>query len=103
MNISDIVIELLRRFVLPNSGIKNPSRYGTLYLLISAQLLNRISEGIMTKAQHIQKPSTLTTTRSASRVQAAVARSTGGSVPKGSHVGRLQAAAAKNSGKSGAK
>ncbi|MDN2713634.1 hypothetical protein [Janthinobacterium sp. SUN120] len=57
----------------------------------------------MTKAKHNQKPSTLTTTRAASRAQAAVARSTGGSVPKGSYVGRLQAAAANNSGKPGVK
>lgn len=39
----------------------------------------------------------------ASRVQGAVASKHGGQVPKGSYVGRLQGAAAKNFGKSGSK
>lgn len=57
----------------------------------------------MSKAQHKQIAASSTTPRSASRVQAAVARSSGGSVPKGSYVGRMQAAGARNHGKSGAK
>lgn len=43
-----------------------------------------------------------TTPADASRIQGAVARTTG-SVPAGSYVGRIQAAAARNSGKSGSK
>ncbi|MCC2961592.1 hypothetical protein LK540_14270 [Massilia sp. IC2-278] len=57
----------------------------------------------MSKSQHSQKSSSPTTPRDASRVQATVARSSGGAVPKGSYVGRLQAAAVRNQGKSGAK
>jgi hypothetical protein len=72
-------------------------------LLIPAQLLNQTFEDIMSKAQHNQKPAPSTTPRDASRVQAAVARSSGGSVAKGSYVGRMQAAAARNHGKSGSK
>jgi hypothetical protein len=72
-------------------------------LLISAQLLNRTFEDIMSKAEHNQKRASTITPRVASRVQAAVARSSGGSVAKGSYVGRIQAAAARNHGKSGAK
>lgn len=74
-----------------------------MYLLIPAQLINQTNEDIMNKAKHLQKPTSLTTPRDASRVQAAVSRSSGGAVAKGSHVGRLQAAATKNYGKSGSK
>jgi hypothetical protein len=57
----------------------------------------------MSKAQHNQKPKSLTTSRDAGRVQAAAARSSYGSVPKGSFAARMQAAAARSEGKSGAK
>jgi hypothetical protein len=57
---------------------------------------------IMSKAQQNSKP-VLTTPKDASRVQAAAARSAGGKVVKGSHAPRMQAAAAKNYGKSGSK
>jgi hypothetical protein len=57
----------------------------------------------MNKAQHNPKPAALTTPRDASRVQSAIAKSTGGIVARGSQAGRMQAAAAKNFGKSGAK
>lgn len=43
------------------------------------------------------------TQSAAARVQGAVARTNGGGVPAGNYAGRLQAAAARNSGKSGSK
>lgn len=57
----------------------------------------------MSKVQHNEKPAPSTTPRDASRVQSAVARSSGGTVAKDSHFGRMQAAAARNFGKSGAR
>jgi len=56
----------------------------------------------MKKASINEKPAS-TTPRAASRVQSAEARSSGGTVVKGGHAGRMQAAAARNHGKSGAK
>jgi hypothetical protein len=44
-----------------------------------------------------------TTPKDVSRIQSAFARTHGGVVPKGNHVGRMAAAAAKNFGKSGGK
>lgn len=49
------------------------------------------------------KPVSLTTPTAASRVQKAVALRTGGNVPEGSVVGRMQRAAVRNYGKSGSK
>lgn len=83
--------------------LENPRGPAHCALLTPAQLFNRTNEDIMSKAQHNQKSVALTTPSAASRVQAAVARSPGGSVAKGSYVGCLQAAAARNYGKSGAK
>lgn len=57
----------------------------------------------MSKPTNSTKTSNLTTPKAASRVQAAVAVATGGSVAKGAYVGRLQGAAAGHFGKSGEK
>ncbi len=57
----------------------------------------------MNKHQSRTAPSNPTTPSDASRVQSTVARVSKGAVPKGSHVGRLQRAAARNFGKSGGK
>lgn len=57
----------------------------------------------MTKpGKNLARP-TLTTPADASRVQGAVARTTGGVIPPSSHARRLQSAAARNFGKSGSK
>lgn len=56
----------------------------------------------MPKTSH-QAKSALTTPAAASRVQGAIAKTHGGSVPTGSYVGKLQRAAARNYGKSGGK
>ncbi len=45
----------------------------------------------------------LTTQKVASRMQSAVAKGNGGGVPKGSYVGRVQAAATRNMTKTGSK
>ncbi len=57
----------------------------------------------MSKSKGNCNSSKSTTPADASRAQSAVARENGGQVPKGSYVGRLQGAAAKNFGKSGSK
>lgn len=57
----------------------------------------------MSKSGNNQGRTTQTTPSAASRTQGAVARTHGGAVPKGSYVGRLQAAAARNFGKPGGK
>lgn len=57
----------------------------------------------MSKANTSPKSTTLTTPRDASRVQAASAKAGGGKVASGSQASRMQAAAARNFGKSGAK
>jgi hypothetical protein len=60
-------------------------------------------ETIMSKASSGSKSRSIPSTpTAASRVQGAVARTTG-SVPAGSYVGRIQGAAARNFGKSGSK
>lgn len=48
-------------------------------------------------------PNNPTTPAAASRVQGAVAKGNGGTVPKGSYAARMQGAAARNFGKSGSK
>ena len=57
----------------------------------------------MSKASTSSKPAPSTTPQVASRVQAASARANGGKVASGSHASRMQAAAARNFGKSGSK
>ncbi len=57
----------------------------------------------MSKPQSRPSPSHPTKPADASRAQSGVALRIGGVVPKGSHVGRLQVAAARNFGKSGGK
>jgi len=55
----------------------------------------------MSKPSNNKGRTTLTSPTAASRAQKAVARTHGGEVPKGNYTGRLQAAAARNFGKSG--
>lgn len=57
----------------------------------------------MSKSGNKNNHSALTTPSAASRAQKAVALANGGATPKGSYVGRLQKAAARNFGKSGSK
>lgn len=57
----------------------------------------------MSKSSNNQGRTSPTTPSVASRVQGTVARTHGGAVPQGSYVGRFQAAAARNFGKSGSK
>lgn len=57
----------------------------------------------MHKQQSRTAPTNPTKPSDASRIQGKVALANGGMVPKGSHVGRLQGAAARNFGKSGGK
>lgn len=57
----------------------------------------------MSKSGNNQGRTTQTTPSAASRTQGSVARTQGGAVPKGNYVGRLQAAVARNFGKSGSK
>lgn len=57
----------------------------------------------MSKANTNPKTTQLTTPRDASRVQAASAKANGGKVASGSQASRMQAAAARNFGKSGGK
>ena len=57
----------------------------------------------MSKPSNNTKTANPTTPKAASRVQTAIALATGGSVAKGTYVGRLQGAAASRFGKSGGK
>ncbi len=57
----------------------------------------------MSKSGNNQGRTSPTTPSAAARAQGAVAHTNGGAVPKGSYVGRLQAAATRNFGKSGGK
>ena len=57
----------------------------------------------MSKSKSGRSRSTPTTPAVASYVQSVVAKGNGGQVTKGSHVPRMQAAAARNFGKSGEK
>jgi len=57
----------------------------------------------MSKTNTSPKKTQLTTPRDASRVQAASAKTNGGEVARGSQASRMQAAAARNFGKSGGK
>lgn len=57
----------------------------------------------MVKSSSGKGRSAQTTPKAASRVQSAYARTHGGTTPSGGQVARMQAAAARNFGKSGAK
>lgn len=57
----------------------------------------------MSKSSSSKGSSATTTPKAASRVQSAFARTHGGTTPSGGQVARMQSAAARNFGKSGAK
>lgn len=57
----------------------------------------------MNKSSSSKGSAAPTTPQAAARVQAAYARAHGGKVPSGGQVARMQAAAARNFGKSGSK
>jgi hypothetical protein len=91
-DVSEIWNELLRALLQTSPVCLNRRFYHSL-----------TKEKLMSKTGNSQGRATSTTPTVASRVQGSVARSTGGAVPKGSYVGRLQGAAARNYGKSGGK
>ncbi|WP_312511438.1 hypothetical protein [Massilia sp.] len=72
------------------------------FVLVSANVRTFL-ENMMSKVQQQQQPKPSTTVRDAARVQAAAAKASGGTVSKGSQSARMQAAAARNGTKSGAK